>query len=105
MEPLQPMGPLTELKEQDPITYDLVQDAIRAIIRRSDTIVRQMTQYGIVGESLHEAVEGLLEKGLLRLCFQEGPMPDQLRVYLQVYDPVFLEYRYIVDRSRSEDRA
>lgn len=105
MEALQPMGSLVELKEQDPLAYDLVQDAIRAIIRRSDTVVRQMAQHGIVGESLHEAVEGLLEKGLLRLCFAEGQAPDQLRVYLQVYDPIFLEYRYIADRSRSEDLA
>lgn len=92
MEPMTTL-PLAKIKQDDPPAYDYIQTLIRATIRRSPAIVKALAAQGVAGESLHEALEGLLEKGLLRYRVEEDPATRDLIFHLQVYDIQKLAYR------------
>lgn len=92
MAPLQPT-PLSELRENEPTVYDFLQALVRAAIQSSPTLVKPLAAFGIAGEGLHEAMEGLLEKGLVRFRCEGGPALEDATFYLQVYDLNRLAYR------------
>jgi hypothetical protein len=93
MEPLTPLTPLAEIAKEDPDGYGVIQELIRSTIRSSPEVVTYLARYGVAGESLHEAIEGLLEKGLLRYRVATDPVTERISFYLQVYDIRDLTYR------------